>query len=702
MVFSMRTPMLGRPAIVRPAGTAALPGGMSLQLTVPAGGPVSPAALDVSDLAARAALPWRGRLALRPVGSTELVPLIVAVAKAEKQVVNVPGLPVDPTVVKIDLEIRPAADSPLTTRTLYDLVFRIGPETRMLAAHSVYARRTWDGFGVIHATDLHVSGRVDGFRKTLRATGSADREHGARRMVNPNDSVRALINYANKLHARGEVDLILATGDLVDYVYEDGQDRRGPGNFGMLERLILGRAPGQDPESPPNNELHVPIFTIPGNHDYVTNSYGVYFKIDIPVTTDVVIRKYDGFNLGVDDAIALVGGKRPTVSQDTALAMTVSDRESAHYYLERINDRLSYSVNLGAQHRLVMLDTGPNKDVVDGTIDALQVHFGQANEDETQFSRGMPTTKGVSDSALAMLKQEIDGVPPDGVLIVGVHTPPLNPWDAEYPHYFRESERPLLPAARLHNRVLGHIARVTRGVLGGTEENPTLSDNTHPTIIRTPEPHFARGELGDLLDFGIGRGNGNELLQLLSRQEVDVTLCGHVHEQVEFRLRGDRYFTDYYTETPREARVSYDWFVHKGDSIADFSVVGDTRPIHVFTRADARVGQAAKEVREPHGATKIVYRRLEVPPFPKPLSQSADAVAWWREHGPLVLLTSCLGPTDHSQRDRILDDGMVARPHVRLQGIRLLHVEGPVIRSVQWVGIDDIHAGITPQVQATS
>jgi hypothetical protein len=695
LTFSLRTPMLGRPAVVRPGSSTVLPGGMRLlrNIVPSADVHVDPAALNVTDLAERVARPWRDRLALRPVGSTELVPLVVVVTRADKEPLDSPG-PGDGAKVTIELDIRLDADPnrPLPTRTLHDLVFRVGPETRTLAAHSVYTRRSWDTFGIIHATDLHVSARVDGFRGKLRATNSDDRERGARRMVNPNDSMRALINYANALHARGEVDLILATGDLVDYVYEDGQDRRGPGNFGLLERLILGSAPGRDPESPPNNELRVPIFLVLGNHDYVTNSYGIYFKIDIPLHSDTVVRKYDSFNMVVDDAIAVVGGHRPTVSIDAAVTMGKSSPDSAAYYLEQINDRHSYAIHLGNQHRVVMLDTGQNQDILDGSVDALQDFFGFSNEDEEQFKRGTPTTKGVSESALQLLQDEIDGAPDDGIFVVGIHTPPLNPYDNEYPYYFRESERPLLPPDDLRNRMLGFISRVVPLPLLGDG----LPDTVHPTILRTRTPQFAQGALGDLLDFGIGRQRGNELLRLLSRPEVDVTLAGHIHEHAEFRLRGDRYFSDYYTETPKEASVTLDWF-NRLDLPSNVRPAGDTRPIHIVVREGAEAGAAVREAREPRANSNVtvVYRRLEVPPYPDPLSRATDPAAWWRKHAPLVLLTTCLGPIDHPQRDRIVDKDkhIVARPHVRLQGIRLLRVEGPVITGIRRVGIDEIHAG---------
>jgi hypothetical protein len=375
------------------------------------------------------------------------------------------------------------------------------------------------------------------------------------------------------------------------------------------------------------------------------------------------------------------------------VTMGKSSPDSAAYFLEQINDRHSYAIHLGNRHRIVMLDTGQNQDILDGSVDAFQDFFGFSNEDEEQFKRGTPTTKGVSESALQLLQDEIDGAPDDGIFVVGIHTPPLNPYDNEYPYYFRESERPLLPPDQLRNRMLGFIGRVDRRPL---PPHDALPDTEHPTISRTPTPHFAQGALGDLLDFGIGRQRGNELLRLLSRPEVDVTLAGHIHEQTEFRLRGDRYFSDYYTETPREACISLDWFV-RADSPFDIKRVGDDRPIHIIVREGAEAGTAVREAREPRANSDVtvVYRRLEVPPYPDPLSRAADPAAWWRKHAPLVLLTTCLGPIDHPQRDRIVDKGkhIVARPHVRLQGIRLLRVEGPVITGIRRVGIDEIHAG---------
>jgi hypothetical protein len=73
-----------------------------------------------------------------------------------------------------------------------------------------------------------------------------------------------------------------------------------------------------------------------------------------------------------------------------------------------------------------MLDTGQNQDIPDGSFDAFQDFSGFSSEDEEQFKRGTPTTKGVSESALQLLQDEIDGAPDDGIFVVGIHTPSVN------------------------------------------------------------------------------------------------------------------------------------------------------------------------------------------------------------------------------------------------------------------------------------
>ena len=101
-------------------------------------------------------------------------------------------------------------------RQLYDIALRADDGSwRVVAPHAVYFRSQWSDFGLAHITDTHVARRIDRFREALVSAGMAD---GAERMINWNDRFRGFVRFANQLHAAGDLDLIVATGDLVDYL----------------------------------------------------------------------------------------------------------------------------------------------------------------------------------------------------------------------------------------------------------------------------------------------------------------------------------------------------------------------------------------------------------------------------------------------------------------------------------------------------
>jgi hypothetical protein len=318
IIGRLKAPQLGRPALVAGKAGDDLPIAIEFtadaepwqRLLKKAGGKADDAATMLAEL-------WAGRLFLRMVRDRE----IAVVLRVD------PGRP-EPDGLGVRVRVRcslPDSER-LRDRTLYDLALRL-PHGRFhtLAPHALYARRDWQNFGFIHATDLHVSRRVEAFRSSLRAAGQA---RSVRVMTNPNDSLRALIRYANALHARGQVDFILATGDLVDYVFENDDPRTGGGNFSFLQRLLLGEAPSPDPEGVASEELKVPIFTSLGNHDYVQNAYRLFFEINFKIgelhVKNKIVHKWHGFNLIRKDAEILEGGGMPTISKGAASKMTVS------------------------------------------------------------------------------------------------------------------------------------------------------------------------------------------------------------------------------------------------------------------------------------------------------------------------------------------------------------------------------------------
>ena len=672
---SMRMPLMGRPALVPLTSGQTLP--VSIVLTIHKeiwetmlAQVTGLSAQRPEKVLAKLTDLWTNRLLLRAVWrKSETWPLKVEV----KEVTEAAN-------ILVTLRVSLGEGMSLPDRTLLDVCLKL-PDNRFysLAPHALYSRRDWNSFGFLHATDLHVTRRAESFRSRLREAGLP---RSATALNNPNDCVRALFAYANQLHDKGLIDLMIATGDLVDYIFEDGDDRKGGGNFRYLERLILGQAPSRDPEGYANPELHVPLFTILGNHDYVLNPPELWFEIDIKGTQNPIIRRFSPYNMSGDDAKALQGGKKLLLSRGDGERMIESLNEPPGYYERHINRNANYVIELGDKHRIVMLDTGPNADVITGIGDAVEEFLGHSNQNETTFVKGTPNTTGTD---LSAFRDALREAPANGLFVVAMHAPPLNIWLNEYPHYFRETERAGYDEKKLKSLVEGFLSRNSFQVVG------------HETWQRDTSKEFKRGSIDDLLDFGIATWHG-DFLDLCADPKVDLVLCGHVHEKIEFRIRRDanggfRYFTDFYTENPAEHRESFDWrrVSVPGPGMLT-TIVGDKRPIFIRVDPDARVDGPVVEVRDDRPNTPVEFRQLKVPPYKDPLAQAKDKPDWWSRHRPLVLQTACVGPLDHSRRL-----GAGNNPRATFQGIRALRVDDDHVRLIRYVGIADIRAGIPPK-----
>jgi len=165
---------------------------------------------------------WDERLGLRPVGGGATIPLRMANRAVTTSVATL--LHIDATPV------RPPAD-----RRLYDLVHDLGNGRQVVVSpHCVYAASSWQRFDFMHITDMHVSSRNDEMQADADAIGV-----GAE-YVNFNDGLRETILTANRLHDAGMLDVLFATGDLVDFSFDEADDRSGGGNFQLLVDPIRG------------------------------------------------------------------------------------------------------------------------------------------------------------------------------------------------------------------------------------------------------------------------------------------------------------------------------------------------------------------------------------------------------------------------------------------------------------------------------
>jgi hypothetical protein len=607
---------------------------------------------------------WGDRLGLRPVGGGTTVRLHLSERAVTTSVATTHRLDATP-------------GQALTDATLYDLVFRtITGSEIVVAPHAIYAKASWTRFGFMHITDMHVAGRNDWMHADANANGFGHT------FVNFNDGFREAILVANNLHAAGKCDVVLATGDLVDFAYEDGDDPSGGGNFDRLVDIVRGDSPS--PSGLAAQPLTVPIFMVPGNHDYRPLSYPLRFKVSVgPIGH--TFGHHECFNLTKAQADVLqdleTGRARSRFHQSvqalgsmrelttSAAAALVAPATPTWLLNEVIGLQAQgcYDVHLGP-HRLVMLDTGHDVGVVSGVLDVVSDYLGFNSENERTFMGGDPNQQGVTSTHIGRLNQAITDAGTNGVVLVGMHGPPLNPAGNEYPHYFRETEHPSAPDIEMQGYL---FRRVPAGsfVLGSESD---VNASMWPEWSRTGSSWFKRGSTNDLLDHGVARGPIDGFLDAVAGRNrprpVDLVLCGHGHRRVEYRIgidstTGDRtYSTDFYFDQPDRYYAS--------------RKVGHPDPVNIRVVAGATPNGTPQSIRDHRvGPQPVQYEELEVPPRRSTLENAPNPRSWWLRHRPFVVQTAATGPLEFRQ----IQDGAVKRPEPTFRGVRIGIVDGPAV-----------------------
>lgn len=563
-------------------------------------------------------------------------------------------------------------DGILAHRQIYDVVIRTDDGIdQVVAPNALYYRDDWSNFAIAHITDMHVARRIDRFRGLLRQAGL---DEAADRMLNWNDRFRGFVKFANSLHDQGKLDLILATGDLFDYIHEDDDDPAGGGNAEFLRQLILGSAPG--PDFPDVEPLRVPIYGVPGNHDYRKHPYRLIFDLSLVLQfTDIGlkdierVRNYSGYLLRSDEAQELAnrleggaGTDIPNYSASDAGRMVAIDHENPAYEAH-LGPRGSYVVALGP-HKIAMLDTEWDEGVMESLSDGIRHVLGQTSEDERTFIGGSPNSHGIEDAEYDLTRAALGQVSNDALFIVGLHAPLLNP--TAYPYFLRETMRPSQPDQ-------------TEAFLAG-EDDAERDDirSSHPTWFRPPNDHrdtrwVKRVDAADKLDFGVARGRGEDLIKLLAGVDAprpaNLVLAGHTHRHNEFVVRHDEggqlaFYMDFYTQNPGAyypTRYMKSW--KNGEAPAT-----DVTYVEV-------VPGSSPEFRPWSAPTGRAYAKvLETPPYPTPLNDSPNAADWWALHRPLILQTGALGPNENSS--------------VSFSGFRIVTVENNVIAKINFISSD--------------
>jgi hypothetical protein len=613
-----------------------------------------------------------------------------------------------PTSVWVTCKLAFATSDTVLDSTLYDLELTIPNDSGFypLSPHSVYLKKDWTNFGLLHITDLHLSLRNEALRAQLYAAGLKD---AGDNYANCQDQFRDFIRYANHLHSIGLAHGIMATGDLVDYYLEPGDDETA-GNFRRMRNMILGKP--FDTGVAVGEELLLPIFTTFGNHDHRLNEYPLHFKITVakdafeaslaiavaagivfdPVVGLIVggvlgvvswileenndltfdIRESDTFDLEEQEVDKILGSIPSFDAGQFGDLLRFLQVAGSYPYFEKYFGSRNRTVALGP-HRLVLLDSGPDAGVPAnasvGTIADLLLNYlrGTVDPNTIEIATGCPNSTGYVDSQLDLVRQAIQEAGPQALVILGVHLPPVAPTHG-YNDYCRETEHPTANPADILDYVAANKLQADGWSGSGT-------------------PYFKTGDVKNSLDFGIGVGGALDLLKICAgaglARPIDLLLCGHHHDRVEYRVRWDiptsqlQYFMDFYTENPSAYFSSRTYTSDPKNSGTLYRIVVDPK---------APLGGAHSELVDGNLHPAQAYHVLTVPPYASPLNSTPDPAAWWQAHRPLLLQTAALGPIDPRQRyaDALADP--------TFQGFRLMVVRQNVIHHIHYVTIRAMRA----------
>jgi hypothetical protein len=651
---------------------------------------------------------FRNNFFLRSVSSKSLDNDILLFPEINVGTVSPLGINEKEVIISISFGPNPSAS--LHDKTLFDIVFEFVNDFT-LAPHALYANRSWDNFVIMHITDIHVSIRLeyakDDLKKMSKTKPDLINEYNIIYFNNFNDNFRDFISYVNSLYKNGSVDCILATGDLIDYIYDSGNhtaktprnpsniDRVNGNNFDFFKRLILGLEPGRDGTK--NEELLVPIFTSLGNHDYRDMPYCWIGEVDITGVKNPNITNFPNTNLSWSEAKALEGDEKPLFSKDNAVKMAHVDTNLPQY--NTINERRSYIINLGP-HRIVMLDSAEDIGIIDTSWDGFLHFMGWDSDDAQRFSEASPNCKGIQQKHIQLVKQALAEAGSNGIVIVGIHAPLMD--QGNYPYYLRETDR-LTANENVMKRGFPYFSPFFSFIDGyngnGKKEGWPMTGTSY----------FKFGGVDFTLANGVSKGLNQEFLEIcagvgLSRK-VDLVLSGHGHHNVEFRLEFEPnkkilFFHDFYTENPLR------YYAMKLLSETDYKnfklALGASdypqftfeeyrskmKPYFIVPREGVSIPRFI-QVTDRRTDPPFIENRIEVKPYPTPLNKTNDKMGWWTKHRPLFVQTVALGPLETFNNN-------AKNPASRLSDVSFFHgcrkitIKNNVISSIETVHMSDI------------
>ena len=439
--------------------------------------------------------------------------------------------------------------------------------------------KDWKDFSFIHASDFHIARRNDfilhylreNVRSKLKRFGTKEKklskidkfvltrdfefkeefqddryEELRTAKYNFNYNLRKLIEYANNRASERNLDFMLMTGDLIDYLNIARGNYQYKNNFLVFLDILLGRNKGlekppflgSDDEFVNKREIMVPVFTTIGNHDYRKSHYGLKFG---------QIHKI--FGMTHSD----VKGYYDIKFFNYFTALRSHDKFLKDYF-RYFNPNLNFNLKIGEKYNFIFLDTGQDS--------MADVH---------DLLTGGPSTKGIKEYQVDLLRAYIRLAHNKKVIIV-MHTPPISP------NLSSRKRRKYKKKLKIKNRQLKWSDFYENNLRSydGTGRLDKILNLKYQTIMY----------------------NWSTLLKIFTgsdkiiRRKVDFVMCGHTHTLKEYRLKEAKkterinfgfWFFPIYIEVPCEIYASRyrDKFKEIKDSL-DLRVWFDVNKPFVF------------------------------------------------------------------------------------------------------------------------
>ena len=354
-----------------------------------------------------------------------------------------------------------------------------------------------------------------------------------KRFINPNNQLRKAIKIINKKVLANELDFVIITGDLVDFVikseYSENTDDLNQldydqTNWKLFKDIILNKQSNQQYQGIiESQELLCPLFTIVGNHDFRPHHYDL--------TWGGLYRKM-GLNSSEASALNDLFSANPINSiSKSNLALK--------WYLREINPSLDFSLTLG-DIELIFLNSGSDS-------------FKNLRD----FLSGHPSVTGLEDIQIKYLENIINHkYNRNKKIILLIHGPPIN--IGKY-KYFRKRLQEL-----------------------GKPSIKKKIDDFKESILKKIGKETGSTRIDQIFNvkYGTVSSNWEKLIQFC-KQYTLLALSGHTHVLKEFRLGEPKEKSTVYDAPPfilrkieNPAAVYYDVYSEQYDNPEDIKKNG--------------------------------------------------------------------------------------------------------------------------------